>query len=210
MSPARATQRFLLSTLVATSVLVTGCQHAGHQSSARTLDAHQSRFSVAVGAGSVIDGDVIMPLVPAAQARLHHGLSDHVEVGLSGGTDGLTVLTKLALVRSPSAASGWNVALEPSIGAGPSAGNVVGSARLPLLIGYRFGGHEITVGPRVHWTQTLAATWPPSGLLAGGTLGARIRAGAHFVISPEIGWLQPLFAKDLWPIPIANLGFSWE
>lgn len=213
----RAKRLLLPSLLFATTFLVAGCQHVGHQSSARTLDAFQSRFVVATGAATWVDGDVVM-LAPAVQVRMHYGISDHVEVGISGGTDGLSILSKVALIRSQSESSGFNLALEPSLGAGSYGGKVMGTLRLPLLIGYRFGGHEITLGPRVHFSGLPAhisspggsGRWPETGLYAGGTLGGRIKTGAHFTISPEVGWLQPLSDRGAMPIPIVNLGFSWE
>ena len=203
--------------LAAASLWVTGCQHVGHQSSARTLDASQSRFSLATGAATWIDGDVVT-LAPVVQARMHYGVSDHVEFGISGGTDGFAILTKVALVRSRSESWGFNLALEPSLGAGAYGGQLMGAFRLPLLLGYRFGGHEVTLGPRVHlsgprsylYGPTGSGIWPPAGLYAGGTLGARIKTGSHFIVSPEVGWLQPLSDGGSMPIPIVNVGFSWE
>ncbi len=212
MSPSRvARSAFRVGPLaLSTTILVaSGCQHVGQQSTARTLDAFQSRVSVAVGASTWIEGDVISPGA-AVQARLQYGLSDHVEVGLSGGSDGLGVMTKVALIRSASDLSGLNLAIEPSVSAGTADNTTLATARLPLLFGYRFGGHEVTLGPRVHYAWAAGSERLAGGLYAGATLGMRIKTGPHFIISPEIGWLQPL-TRDSHPlVPIVNLGFSWE
>lgn len=192
--------------------LATGCQHVGNQSSARTLDKGKSRLSATVGGGTWSEEH---RLAPIAQGRIQYGIEDHVEFTVSGGTDGLGGEVKVSLLRAPSALQGLNLSLAPGLSVGPSTWGsdpygLRSTVQLPLYVGYRMGGHELTLSPRFAYITTLGVH-STSALLGGATLGATFRMGG-FTLTPEFGALHRL----LWAgnvgalLPVVNLGFGWE
>lgn len=195
-------------------LLAAGCQHVGTQSSARTIDKNGTRLSVGVGAGTWVDGDVIL-LAPAIQGRLQYGIDDLVEFVLSGGTDGVGAHVKIAMVRPASDRVGLNVGLEPGLSVGPSTWGsdpygLRSMVQLPLLVGYRLGGHELVLGPRFLYAATLGVG-NSQAVFGGTTLGVTLRFGG-FTVTPEVGVMGRLLWAGNVPsfLPVVNLGFGRE
>lgn len=203
-----------LAPLVLALLLSAGCQHVGTQMSARTLDAGRARMSAGLGAGIWVDEDQVF-LAPAFQARLQYGITDQAEFGVTGGTDGLGGQLKLAMIRSPSPVEGWSLSFLPGLSVGPSTWGsdpygLRSTMQLPMLVGYRFAGHELTLGPRFLYVSTMGVR-NAQAVFGGTTLGATLRFGS-LTVSPELGVMSRLLWAGNVPtlIPVANLGFGWE
>ena len=194
--------------LLPAAVVVSGCPTASSLSSARTLDRGAVEVTVAptvingIALGQNDDGQTTSSVVgvPSAEAHIRYGISDRVEIGAKLYLGGFAGHLKLGLIRSETADDGFNLSFDPGLSyAGIGAGGVgvgVVYLYLPVLAGYRFGGHELTFGPRL--VPVLAGVTVGSGsgngmvVLGGGSLGISLRLGDSFRLHPELSLLAPL------------------
>lgn len=202
------------SMALATSALLigsTGC--LGHQTatSARTLDAGRTE----VTASAAVDWIVF----PQGRLQVRHGLSDRVELGAGLGANGLSVHSKFGLVRS-GAQDGANVAIGPTVHG--FTGNLGGHPRtemgafLPLLLGVRIQGNEVTLAPYVGWQRVIGVpdsttTNDHQTFYGGATLGVAMRVGGSFLLTPELGLkvLTDASQEYFSAIPTLGLSFTW-
>lgn len=190
-----------------------GCL-GGHQTatSARTLDAGRTELT----ASAAVD----FAIFPQARLQVRHGLMDRVEVGGGLGGNGLSLHTKIGIVRS-GAEDGVNVAIGPTVHGftGSIHGNQTTDmgAYVPLLLGVRIQGNEITLAPYVGWQRRIGepditTTNDDQSFYGGATLGVAMRVGGPFLLTPELGLkvLKNDAPSDSFSaIPTLGLSFTW-
>lgn len=186
----------------------TGCPSVSNLTSARTLDKGALEVTVAPTfvSGSVLgldsDGNTVAAglTLPSMEGQLRYGLTDNVEMGAKLSVGGFAGHLKLGLLRSETAEDGFNLSFDPGVsfmgfGAGGGLAGVV-YVYLPVLAGYRFGGHEVTFGPRLVPTFAGVGGGGASNggvsFLGGGSAAVSFRLGESFRITPEFSLLTPL------------------
>lgn len=182
---------------VAACVLV-GCSH-GHYQRAKTLGAGGDEWAIRLDGVLVLrdpsdPGGPIDGALPQGAIRYRAGVSDTVDLGVQIGTDGVELLSKFQLFER----DGTRVALAPQAGGLPAGGYIL-RAMLPVLVGFEFGRHELTLGARAAFLG-----YDIQGRLGGSgavlTMGAS--ASGSFAISerwrlvPELGFVRPMYATD--------------
>lgn len=190
------------------ALVFAGCPSVSNLTSARTLDKGNLEVTVAPtfmnatffetdadgntsGAGTTL---------PSVEGQLRYGITDNVELGAKLSVGGFAGHLKFGLLRSETAEDGFNLSLDPGVsfmgfGVGGGLAGIV-YVYLPVLAGYRFGGHEITFGPRLVPQFAIAGGGGSSSggmnLLGGGSAAVSFRLGESFRLTPEISVLAPL------------------
>lgn len=156
-------------------------------------------------------------VVPSVELQLHHGITDHVEFSTKVSPGGFGVHTKVALLRPESSMDGFNISVDPGISYGSafwlqSAHSVF--LYVPLLVGYRFGGTELTLGTRaipayIQFRQEGQDLQAVRALYGGASLGLSIRISDSLRIVPEVNVVAPILssATDAAWLTQYNLGF---
>ncbi len=170
------------------SAVSMGCMSIGSVQTAQTLGRGNSEFSIEPGIQFF--GDISaqkVPLPPIALAY-RYGVTDRVDLGGRFGTTFAEVQTKVLLTNpdDPSLAIAFAPAV--SVGVQPADGwddiEPTLSVPLPLLVGLKFGPHELTVGPR---SQVFVyASRGDYAFNLGGTLGLAVQASTKLRLLPEL------------------------
>ncbi len=172
-------------------------------SSARTLQKGKFQVSMAPGAYGAVSSTSNVYL-PQLDLQGRYGVTDRFELGARLWLVGAAVDAKFGLFRSADPNNGFNLSVDPGLGylgltssgSGSSASVGTVTLYLPVLLGFRFAGHELTVGPKLvdmvllgssNGTSTLGGNI----LLAGSSIGFAIRVGDNFKITPEASFLYP-------------------
>lgn len=210
------------------ALVFAGCPSVSNLTSARTLDKGALEVTVAPtfvtgawgGTDSEGNSSASAVTIPSAEGQLRYGITDHVELGAKLSPGGFAGHLKFGLLRSETAESGFNLSFDPGLsymGFGAGSGTLgVLYIYLPVLAGYRFGGHEITFGPRVVPAYLgLSDGSSSSGgftFFGGASAAVSFRLGQSFRLTPEISLLTPLErepASSTGLLAQFSLGFSF-
>lgn len=178
-----------------------GCWSASTMGSARTLPRGKVQGFIAPGVVG-IGGNGTTNVFPQFEGGIRVGVTDRVELGAKAWLVGFNVDAKIGIVRPASPLNGFNLSVAPGIGllGGTTNLGYLGSLGasgvnfyLPLLMGFRFAGHELTLAPKVVDTQwvfnngnsTTAENW----LFLGSSLGFSIKLGEFVRLIPEVSFL---------------------
>ena len=213
--------------LASAALLVAGCPTATNLTSARTLDKGALEVTLAPTflngvAVRTEEGDVAAGFVgvPSAEGQMRYGITDNLEIGAKLWLGGFAGHFKVGLLRSETAEEGFNLSFDPGVS---YTGLGSGDARvdmlyvyLPVLAGYRFNGHELTVGPRLVPVLLGASAGSSSGsgytVLGGGSVAVSFRLGDAFRLTPELSLLAPLgqdASEGAGGLAQFSLGFSF-
>lgn len=220
---------FRLLALIAlsfSSLLTSGCLAAQSFTSARTLEQGKTEVTVIAAAGfpnveTGYGGYAHLP-APSLGAQVRHGATEHLELGVTLGQQGLGGQLKFALLRSESPQAGASLSVAPAailnpMALGQAGARLLFSGELPLLLGIHLGGgHELTLAPLARWTYGAGGSF----VSAGGTLGVALRLSDIFVLTPEVGVMVPVMGEHpfdyrhsesvLGPVvPSFGLGMTW-
>ncbi len=180
--------------LVVVAFFGPGCASVGSVQRAETLG--QGNYQVAVepgvgltsfgvgGLGSVRASGTSTIVVPHVDASFRYGITDRVDVGLRAGFSGGELMGKVLLTQP--AQRGFIASLAPMVG---TTGSSTVTA-LPLLLGYGFGEHEVTLGLRAQLTfvpNTRTWTFAP-----GASLGVSARVAPWLTLVPEFAFAVPV------------------
>ncbi|MBK7857073.1 MAG: hypothetical protein IPJ65_00355 [Archangiaceae bacterium] len=187
-----------------------GCLTTGSVQRAETLGkggfeigVEPGVFGLAVTNSSAGAGSTFLP---AFNISGRFGIADRVDIGARIGS-GLLEFNGKFMITDPANTS-FALSLAPSVAGfilgGSSSGG--GSAlagllnfALPVLIGLRFGEHELVFGPRLNNVVIFAGGTGGSGsiyvFLPGVSAGFAIRATDFFEIMPEVSLAYPVAAS---------------
>lgn len=137
--------------------------------------------------------------LPQFDLVYRYALTDRVELGGRFQFGSVGIESKVALVRPDSALSGFNLSINPTL-LGQPVGNTLGSApvapllmaSLPLMMGVRFSGHELTVSPRLFFFSQVGNGSNVAQLYGCGSVGFAPVFFERFRILPEVSVLTPL------------------
>ncbi len=192
---------------VALSLLVaSSCLSIGGVQRADTMGRGNYQFTTEPGvhlalppAGTqTIFGPVSFLLGPMIDFGARYGVSDGVDLGARIGTTGLDVNAKFLLTKPDDL--NLAVSLNPTVGGFffglANAAFAYGTINFPVLIGFKFGHHELVLGPRLMAQFLLAGASSASAgafvLTPGATVGFAISFQDIFTLLPEIGLAVPL------------------
>lgn len=182
-----------------------GCMAIGSVQTAQTLGKGNYEVSIEPGVyGAAASGSV----VPFASFNVGFrvGVSDRVDLGGRVGTTLGEFQTKFLLTDPEN--ENFALSLAPAIGGfgfGTSLGGVgVLNIPLPVLIGFKFGQHELTLGPRLQnmfifgsagagSTEASASAYV---LMAGTSVGFGAQLGERFRLLPEIAIAGPIYSSS--------------
>ncbi len=195
MIEAAALCRTRLVRLLALAVLPlagSGCLALGGVQRASTLG--KGNFEVALEPGALGVFPRATPLVvPTVDIAGRYGVGDRVDLGLRLGATGIEAQTKF-MFTDPSSRS-FAASLAPTVG-GVFLGVLnYASVNVPLLLGLKFGEHELTFGPRVvsQFIFGGAAGASAGGVVVmpGASLGVAIQFNDLFALLPEVTVVVP-------------------
>lgn len=188
------------------SVAFAGCASVGSVQRADTLGTGNLEVGLEPGA-QVYAGQRGAAPLPHVDASLRIGVSERVDLGVRVGVPWAEVQAKV-LLTTPGAPR-LAISLVPSFGGTvlPVNGSVakVLHGALPVLIGFKFGEHELVLGPRVMAYGTLEAMG--SVVLApGATVGVAFQLTNTFGLMPEVGFVVPVIGLSGMGLSAAQTG----
>lgn len=147
--------------------------------------------------------------LPSVNGFIRFGLSDRIDLGFKLGTQLAEINTKFMLTSPDSRL--LVVSLAPSVngfGAGLTDGvSTIGfgfvNIAVPVLVGFKLGAHELTLGPRLNnfllFGQAASGSSSTSGvgyaMVPGMSLGFAARITEHFEMMPEVAIAVPVFSS---------------
>ncbi len=194
----------LTAILIAGASLLCGCPSMTTMGTARTLDQGETQFFVAPEYSRFSMGG--QPLSePTVEIGGRYGITDEVEVGARVWLPGYAVDTKIALLRSETEDSGWDLSVAPAVSyMGSMSGTAEGSGYelhvttiyLPLLIGYNLGGgNSVVLGARLAdqiWTTEDQEDTTANLLYIGSSLSFVWKVAEGIRIAPEVALAAPV------------------
>jgi hypothetical protein len=141
----------------------------------------------------------------SSNVAFRFGITDRFDIGGRVGTTLGELQTKILLSDPDN--DGFALSLAPAIG---GFGFGVGDASfgvlnipIPVLIGFKFGPHELTLGPRIQNMVVFgsasaggnSASTSVYVLMAGGSVGFAAQLGERFRLLPEIAIAAPIFGS---------------
>ena len=202
-SERRTTQRALapstaLAALLLAATLLAGCSFST-LTTASNLPEGEGQFFVAPGFTRFQRGSGEALLTPQVELGGRYAITDRVEVGGKIWLPGVQIDTKIGLLGVHKDGSGFNLALDPAIGylggfeGTPDGGDTLHiiTMSLPVLIGWEFGDHELTLGPRIIdqvWTGGGESTMTANVVSLGMSMGFSIYVGRGVTIVPEFSY----------------------
>jgi hypothetical protein len=171
-----------------------GCSAVGMVQTAQTLGKGGWEVSIDPGVNGLIQYPTPGPVLHGA---FRYGVTDSIDIGGRVGTTFLEFQSKFLLTapENPVVA----VSIAPAVGvlfAFAALGGVPTlNASVPLLVGFKLGPHELTLGPRLQNTFFFGETEADASayiLNAGGSLGFAAQVTEKFRILPEISFATPL------------------
>ncbi len=182
----------------------TGCMAIGAVQTAQTLGEGNYEVAIEPGAYGVAAGGENYTTF-SMNVGFRFGVTDRFDIGGRVGTTLGEVQTKF-LLSDPDNDS-FALSIAPAIG-GFGFGTGVGSVGVlnipvPVLIGFKFGDHELTLGPRIQnlilfGSASAGSTDASAGvyvLMAGGSVGFAAQLGSRFRLLPEIAVAAPIFGS---------------
>lgn len=181
-----------------------GCMAIGAVQTAQTLGQGNYEVSIEPGVyGAAVSGQT--PTYFSMNVGVRFGVTDRFDLGGRVGTTFGEVQTKILL--SDPANENFALSLAPAIG-GFGVGTGVASVGilnipLPVLIGFKFGEHELTLGPRFQNLVLFASEEVSSAnasatsyvLMAGASVGFAAQLADRFRLLPEIAIAGPIFGS---------------
>lgn len=199
-------QRFLTACALAAAVAtwLSGCAVASFQT-ARTLPEGRSQFYVAPSSLRLSVGGAPVG-IPFLELGTRYGLTDEVELGARVGA-GLGLDAKVALARTPTPTTGWDIAIAPGVGyIGNFSGTPTGSggdelhfvgATLPALFTRHLGAtFSVTAGPRIMYLMQYVETDTGQAthvLSIGSSLSVAARVSDGFAPIVEVAFATPVY-----------------
>ena len=177
----------------------TGClSGAGMVQTAQTVGQGGYELSLDPGVNAYFNPSTA-GAYPMGHVAFRYGVTDRVDLGVRLGSSLAEVQTKFLLTDPANETIA--VSLAPAAGAlftfGFNGINIV----LPLLIGFKFGPHELTLGPRLQngfvFAPDLSAQSRFNLFNAGLSLGFAAPVSEKFRILPELSILKPLAVTPL-------------
>ncbi len=171
----------------------TGCS-MGMVQTAQTVGKGGYELSIDPGFAGLINEGTIGPTVNAAY---RYGVTDRFDLGFRLGTSIVEAQTKF-LFTEPS-----NETIAVSLA--PAAGILIGlggpiygfNFPLPLLIGFKMGPHELTLGPRlqanIYSIYDGQSSRTPSSLSAGLSVGFAAQTSDKLRVLPELSMSTPFY-----------------
>lgn len=198
------TRGMLIALHLAGAALVTGCPSMTTMGTARTLDVGETQFFIAPEYSRFSMGG--QPLSePTVELGGRYGITDEIEVGARVWLPGYAIDTKIALLRSESEETGWDLSIAPAVSyLGSMSGTAEGSGYelhvttlyLPLLIGYNLGGgNSVVIGPRIAdqiWTTEDQEDTTANLLYVGSSLSFVWKVTDGIRIAPEVALAAPI------------------
>ena len=209
--------------LFGVGLLGTGCASINAAQTANTMGKGglQIGLEPAVEAFSGSNG-LGTGYAPRVDLAVRYGVTDSIDIGGKVGSS-LAELDGKFQLTDPASQS-FVLSLAPSIGGFVfgSAGNTAGAftAKLPLLIGIGFGGHQLVLGPTL--TDILGEGSDSSGNSAvtnifgvGATIGVAFRLSDGFRLMPEFGFMVPVTGTSSGngtstSAGLTSAGFLWQ
>lgn len=176
----------------------------GAVQTAQTLGQGNYEVSIEPGVyGVAVNGQT--PTFFSMNVGARFGITDRFDLGGRVGTTFGEVQTKILL--SDPANENFALSLAPAIG-GFGVGTGVASVGvlnipLPVLIGFKFGQHELTLGPRLQNMVVFGSAGTSSDnasaavyvLMAGASVGFAAQLADRFRLLPEIAIAGPVFTS---------------
>lgn len=172
-----------------------GCSFSS-LTTATNLPEGQGQFFIAPGVSRYQRSHGEPLIAPQLELGGRYGITDRIEVGGKIWLPGAQTDVKVALLDKGRDEGGLRLALDPSLAyIGGFEGTPDGGATLhvitttlPLLVGWRWGEHELVVGPRVVdqvWTGT-GDTLTANIVAVGSSLGFAWYVGNGITLTPEV------------------------
>jgi hypothetical protein len=193
-------QRMRLIQCICGSLLafgVTGClSAAGMVQTAQTVG--KGGYEVSLDPG--VNGYFTVPAAyPMFHVAFRYGVTDRVDLGARLGNSFAELQTKFLLTDPANETIA--VSLAPAAGALFTLGFNGANIFLPLLIGFKFGPHELTLGPRLQnsfiFAPDLSADSRFNSFGTGLSIGFAAQVSEKFRILPEFSILKPLAVTPL-------------
>lgn len=175
------------------AVALGGCYASGTLGRARVVDPGRlevygapEAFVVATSSGASVR--------PMGEVGVRYGLVRDVELGARLTTVGLTLGTRLQLLRSDDPTSGLDVLIAPALAYVAQDKLAV---ELPVSFGLNLGEHQLVLAPRLTYQMRLgvpSAPGPVSFFYLGGSVGVALRLDDHVSLMPEITFLGQVYA----------------
>lgn len=184
--------QWMCATLLAYGTI--GCSAVGMVQTAQTVGKGGWEVSIDPGVNGIF---LAPPPGPVLHAAFRYGVTDKFDIGARLGTTFMEVQTKFLLTppENPVIA----VSIAPTMGAMfgfvALGGVPMLHVTLPLLIGFKFGQYELTLGPRIQnafffgATDTDASAYIPSG---GGSFGFAAQVNEKLRVLPEFSISAPI------------------
>lgn len=182
----------------------TGCMAIGAVQTAQTLGEGNYEVSIEPGAyGAAARGENYTTF--STNVAFRFGITDRFDLGARVGSTLAEVQTKI-LLSDPDNDS-FALSLAPAIGGfGFGAGGAsigVLNIPIPVLIGFKFGQHELTLGPRIQNVVLFGSASSGSAsadagvyvLMAGGSVGFAAQIAERFRLLPEISVAAPILGS---------------
>jgi len=182
-----------------------GCLAIGAAQTAQTLGAGNYEVSIEPGVYGAAVGGNTFPFA-SLNVAFRAGLTDRFDLGGRVGTTLGELQTKILL--SDPENENFALSLAPAVGGfglGSSLGGFgVLSVPLPVLIGFKFGRHELTLGPRLQNLVVFGSAGAAGAdasaaayvLMAGGSLGFGAQLTDRFRLFPEIAIAAPIYSSS--------------
>lgn len=170
-----------------------GCSAVGMVQTAQTLGKGGWEVSVDPGVNGLF---IVPPPGPVLHGSFRYGVTDSVDLGGRVGTTFIEFQSKFLL--TPPEHPVIAVSIAPAVGVMfgfvALGGVPMMHATLPVLIGFKFGPHELTLGPRLQNVLFLGDTDADASayILSGGaSLGFAAQVTEKFRILPEFSVSTP-------------------
>lgn len=182
----------------------TGCMAIGAVQTAQTLGEGNYEVSIEPGVyGAAVAGEGSQAF--SLNVGFRFGVTDRFDIGGRVGTTLGEVQTKILL--SDPENENFALSIAPAIG-GFGFGTGVGSVGVlnipvPVLIGFKFGRHELTLGPRIQNLVLFGSAGAGNSnadaslyvLMAGGSVGFAAQLGERFRLLPELAVAAPIYGS---------------
>jgi hypothetical protein len=190
----------------------------GMVQTAQTVGKGGSEISIDPGFAGIVNTSTIGPTLNAAY---RYGITDRFDLGARLGTSIAEVQTKFLLTEPSNDTIA--VSLAPAAGLLLGLGGPIYAVNIPipLLIGFKFGEHELTLGPRLQnniYFITDNSGNMPYILSVGLSVGFAAQLTDKFRILPELSMSTPVVllgsqvssAADYYPVEAGVFSYSFN
>ncbi len=185
------------------SLSLVGCASVTNVQRADTLGKGNFQVGIEPGVQGAASSGLFVPY-PHLDGSFRFGVTDGVDLGVRAGWSFLELQGKFLVTRPGDPK--YAVSIAPTVGgiflgvggAGASASVGLLNFGLPMLIGFKFGLHELILGPRLQGYYLFGSGGSSSGsatgllILAGGaSVGFAFAVSETLAILPEFGLVVP-------------------